>query len=201
MSKQIQESDSRISFTTGDVSASDMDDAADALGFDSRAEFIREAVSELAAQAETTTTDATLHTPDNDELHEAYSRLLALSKHPRGVRPVGVDEAKDQLYTQRCPKRAVVDRLLRPLADGGFISVKGGRIRVRRRTVEQVEQAEQEADETLDRDERDSSSELADGLTVEQEQLRKYQHGRMNVPFRLGAWVASRVVWTDGGEA
>lgn len=202
VSKQIQESDSRISFTTGDVSAAEMDEAADALGFDSRAAFLREAVSELAAQAETTTADATLHQPDNDELQEAYDRLLELSDHPRGVRPVSVEEARDQLYTQRCPKAAVKDRLLRPLAEGGFISVSGGKIRVRRRTEEQVEQAEQEADAALERVESVSPSlPSSESLTTEQKQMRKYQRAGLDVPFRLGAWTAARVVWTDSASA
>ncbi|WP_153952328.1 ribbon-helix-helix domain-containing protein [Halosegnis longus] len=198
MSKQIEANPSRISFAPGRVDAQKLDEIADELGYESRADFIRDTLANRIATHTEASPSATLHQPDNDELADAYDKLLDLSDHPRGSRAIGVEEARDQLWTQRCPKTAVKDRLLRPLAEGGFIAVAGGQIHVRRRTEEQVAQAEQEGDATLNKLKTTSPSPPpSETRTPEQEHIAKYQRGNLNVPFRLGAWVASQVVWTE----
>lgn len=202
MSKQIEDNPSRISFAPGKVSAAKLDAVAEDLGYESRANLIRDTLADLVAEHSEADPDATLSQPDNEELQAAYERLLELSKHPMGTRTLSVDEARDQLYTRECPKTAVKDRLLRPLADGGFISVKGGKIRVHRRTQEQVARAQAEADQSLDRLTRGSTRSLPSesDRTQQQKSIRKYQRADLNVPFGLGAWVAERVVWSPTEE-
>lgn len=197
MSKQIEDNPSRISFAPGKVSAAKLDAVAEDLGYESRANLIRDTLADLVAEHSEADPDATLSQPDNEELQAAYERLLELSKHPMGTRTLSVDEARDQLYTRECPKTAVKDRLLRPLAYQGFISVKGGKIRVHRRTEQQVAQAEQEAEKRLERLEIGGPSLPSESdRTQEQKSIRKYQRADLNVPFDLGAWVAERVVWS-----
>lgn len=195
MSKQIEENPSRISFAPGNVSAERLTEVADDLGYESRAEFIREKLREAVAEHAEADPAATLDQPEHEELQTAYERLLGLSDHPLGTRPVSVEEAKDQLWTQNCPKSSVVGRLLRPLAETGYISVKNARIRVHRRTEEQVERAEAEADEALDRVTVNVESQPK--RAEEHKQLRKYQRAGLDVPLRYVGWVAGRTVWSD----
>lgn len=194
MSKQIEENPSRISFAPGNVSADRLSAVAEDRGM-SRAELIREACREKIAEHAESQPDKTLHRPDREELAEAYDRLLALSDHPMGPRTVTVSEAKDQLWTQQTPKDVIVTRLLQPLAERGFISVRNARITVHRRTTEQVAAAEAAADDQLDELAEAGMDVEMRSLAPEHNELRKYRNADLQPPFRLTAWVAGEVLW------
>ena len=76
-----------------------------------------------------------------------------------------------------------------------------GRITVRRRTVEQVQQAEAEADDAISRlkavaaDEPDYRE-----ISEPHQQLLKYQRAELEPPSELAAWTARQTLWSDGGE-
>ncbi|WP_255195381.1 hypothetical protein [Halorarius litoreus] len=200
MSKDIESNPSRISFNPKGVDISALDEIADQRDV-SRAELIRTQLRELVAQHAASDGGSTdLHTPDNEELADAYEKLVALSNHPMGTIKVPVEEAKQQLWTQQCPKDSVKSRLLEPLAKQGFISVKAARITVHRRTEGQVAAAEEEADTEFERLEASDNLRLSRSLSEEEQQLRKYQHAGLNAPFRLVGWVASRTLWSDDSE-
>ncbi|WP_255149005.1 CopG family transcriptional regulator [Halorarius halobius] len=197
MSKDIAQNPTRISFNPKGVDVAALDEVADQRDV-SRAELIREQLREVVAQhAEADGGSADLHRPAHEELAEAYDRLLALSDHPTGTRRVSVDEAKDKLHHSECPKEAVKSRLLKPLADQGFISVRTGKIRVHRRTESAVERAEAEADAAFDRLTAAAELPSQHDLTEEQKRLRKFQRADLDVPFGLTAWVATETLWRD----
>lgn len=204
MSKQIEKNPSRVSFDPRQVDIEALDEIADERDM-SRAELIREALSNLVdSEGGEERISGELHNPDNEELRDAFEALLDLSDHPLGPRPVSVDEAKDRLYNRSCPKTAVKRRLLKPLADLGFISVRSARIVVHRRTVEQIEAAEAQADAELDRiEEADSPGIQTVGPRLEPEhlELRKYQRAGINPPVEYIGWVGARTVWKDNDGA
>lgn len=196
MSNQLDQNPNRVSFNPKGLDVAALDEIAAERDI-SRAELIREELQQVVEDATAADAEAAdLHKPDDPELREAFETLLDLSAHPLGPRSVGVEEAVDRLYSQRCPKSAVKTRLLRPLADLGVISVSTGSITVHRRTVESVEQAESEADDALDRLDRSGFISLTPDRDEEHKQLVKYQRAGLNVPFRLAAWVAGQVLWT-----
>lgn len=197
MSKEIQEQTTRVAFTPGDVSAAEMDTAADELGFGSRAEFVRAAVREKAAQAETSTEATELYRPEVDRLDEAYRRLLALSEQPTGVRRVSVAEARSQLWSQDVPKEEVADRLLRPLGQQGFISVSNGQITVHRRSEQEHAEATEAASSAFSRLHEAGMDVQMRSVAPKHNELLKYRRAGLDVPFRLTAWVAGEVLWTD----
>ena len=146
MSKQIERNPSRISFNPKNVDVAALDEIADSRDV-SRAELIRDTLRDLIDEpAESDAGTVELHTPDDEELCEAYEALLRLSDHPLGVRPVTVEEAKDRLYSTSCGKSSVKRRLLEPLDALGFVTVRSGRVFVHRRTQEAVEAAETQAE-------------------------------------------------------
>jgi hypothetical protein len=202
MSKQIESNPSRISFDPGHVDIEMLDDIADDRGM-SRAELIRQQLADLIERETDEEIEADeLHKPDNEELRDAFETLLKLSNHPLGPRQVSVDEAKDGLYSQSCGKSAVKRRLLKPLAELGFISVRNGRIAVHRRTVEHVEAAEQRAEDELDALEeadRPGTTTLRDEMDPMHQELLKYQRAGLNAPFECVAWTAAETLWEDDG--
>lgn len=204
MSKQIAQNPSRISFNPKAVDVDALDEIADDRDV-SRAELIRETLADLIDQeADDGHDHGELHKPDNEELRDAYEALLALSNHPLGPRPVTVDEAKGRLYSQSCPKASVKRRLLKPLADLGFLTVRGGRIVVHRRIVEDVETAEIAADaEFAQLDEASHEGQRPVGKQIDptHQELLKYQRAGLNAPFECVAWAASQTLWSNGRGA
>lgn len=205
MSKQIaKDSPNRgtQSFGPGDLNLEKVDDVVDE-HFESKADFYRTAVSEKLAEFDDTDTDADpnadLHKPDHPELREAFEELLELSNHPHGSRRVSVEEAKSKLHTRECPKSQVVDRLLIPLENEGFATARAGYITVHRRTVQEVEAAEAEAEEELDDIGLGHTLPSQRDITDEQKEIRKYRTADLGLPFRLSAWVASETLWSNDG--
>jgi CHASE3 domain sensor protein len=81
------------------------------------------------------------------------------------------------------------------------ISVTNGRITIHRRTVEQVQQAEAEAENELERLEAVAADEPDYREVAEpHQQLLKYQRAELEPPFELAAWTARQTLWADGGE-
>jgi hypothetical protein len=198
MSKQIKQNPSRVSFDPGSVDIEALDEIADEQGM-SRAELIRGTLRDLVDEHDQGDDHAELHKPDHAELRQAFGQLLDVSDHPRGVRRVTVDEARDKLHTNRCKKSQVSDRLLRPLDKDGFITVRGGYITVHRRTAAEVDEARQQTEQEIEELGYDSPLPSQDDIPDEQMTIQKYQHGGVDVPFGAAAWVASKVVWDDGG--
>lgn len=202
MSKQIESNPSRISFDPKGVDVEALDELADDREM-SRAELIREELAELIDRETDDDHDyGEIHKPENEELREAFEALLELSNHPLGPRPISVAEAEDGLYSQSCRKAAVKRRLLKPLAELGFITVRSARIVVHRRTVEQIEIAEEETDaefdelETADRPESPTMGKKLDPIYQE---LLKYQRAGLNPPVKYIGWVSAQTVWNDEG--
>lgn len=204
MSKQIEQNPTRISFNPKTVDVEVLDEIADERDM-SRAELIRETLADLIDEE----TDADhqhgeLHKPENEELRDAFEALLSLSNHPLGPRPVTVDEAKDQLYSQSCGKSSVKRRLLKPLAELGFITVRGGRLVVHRRRAEHVTALEEEADaefERLDHTSEQSSQSFRERYDPAHQELLKYQRAGLNPPMECIGWVSDRMLWKDEGGA
>lgn len=145
-----------------------------------------------------------LHKPENEELREAFEALLSLSNHPLGPRPVTVDEAKDQLYSQSCKKASVKRRLLKPLAELGFITVRGGRLVVNRRTAEQVTALKAEADAEFDRlnvTSRQPSQSFRESYAPAHQELLKYRRSGLTPPMECIGWVSNQILWSDEGGA
>jgi hypothetical protein len=198
MSKQIESNPSRVSFDPGAVDMDKLDDIADERDL-SRAELIRQTLKEVVeAHDDGEERNAELHKPEHPELLAAFETLLDASDHPRGVRRVGVEEARDKLHTQQCGKSQVVERLLSPLNQEGFITIRNGQITVHRQTVEEVEAARQQTEREIEEQGYDGPIPSQHDTPDEQKTIRKYQHGQMNVPFGAAAWAASQVVWDDG---
>ena len=198
MSKQIESNPSRVSFDPGAVDMEKLDEVADDRDM-SRAELIRQTLKEVVdAHDDGEERNAELHKPEHPELLAAFEKLLDASDHPRGVRRVGVEEARDKLHTQQCGKSQVVKRLLRPLNQEGFITIRNGKITVHRQTVDEVEAARQQTEREIEEQGYDGPIPSQHDTPEEQKTIRKYQLGRMNVPFGAAAWAASQVVWDDG---
>jgi hypothetical protein len=201
VSKQIEQNPSRVSFDPGKVDIEALDDVADERDM-SRAELIRDTLAELVEDyKDDEDLDAELHRPEHPELREAFEALLDLSDHPHGPRPVSVEEARSFLHSQTCPKAQVSDRLLRPLEAEGFITVRAGRIAVHRRTTEQVEAAEAEAEEQAKQIGIGHTLPSQNDIPDEQKAMRKYRRADLNVPFRLVAWTARNTLWSDNRGA
>jgi len=201
MNNRLEQNPSRISFDPGHVDVDALDEIAD--GQDkSRAELIRATLAEVVEEYDDADGEnASLRKPDHSELCEAFEQLLEASNHPQGPRKLTVDEARGKLHSQTCPKAQIVSRLLRPLADDGFISVMNGRITVHRRTVEQVQQAEAEADDAISRLESVAADEPDYREVAEpHQQLLKYHRAELEPPFELAAWTARQTLWADGGR-
>lgn len=202
MSKQIESNPSRISFDPGHVDIEELDEIADDRGV-SRAELIREQLADLVErETDEEIEPEELHKPDNEELRDAFETLLRLSNNPLGPRPVSVDEAKSELYSQSCKKETVKNRLLKPLAELGFITPRNGKVHIHRRTREQVEAAEQRADkelEALEAADRPEKTTLREGREPMHQELLKYQRAGLNPPFQCLAWIATETLWNDDG--
>ena len=198
MSNCLEQNPSRISFDPGHVDVDALDEIADDQD-KSRAELIRATLAEVVEEYDDANGEnASLHKPDHSELCEAFEQLLEASDHPHDPRKVTVDEARGKLHSQTCPKEQVVPRLLQPLADDGFISVTNGRITVHRRTVEQVQQAEAEADDAISRLEAVVADEPDYREVAEpHQQLLKYQRAGLKPPFELAAWTARQTLWDE----
>jgi hypothetical protein len=205
MSKQIKTNPDRVTFDPRHLDVEALDEIADERGMSSRAELIRQTLSELVErEADDEHADAELDKPENEELRDAFETLLDLSDHPRGPRTVGVQEAKDRLNHQSCPKDAVKRRLLEPLNDDGYITVRNARITVHRRTVKQVEAAEAQADAALERVAEANHPEMRPGskrLEPEHQELQKYQRAGLNPPIEYIGWVGARTLWEDNEGA
>jgi hypothetical protein len=198
MSKQIESNPSRVSFDPGGVDMEALDEVADDRDI-SRAELIRQTLKEVVeAHDDGEERHAELHKPDHPELLAAFEKLLDASDHPRGVRRVGVEEARDKLHTQKCGKSQVVERLLRPLNQEGFITIRSGKITVHRQTVAEVEAARQQTEREIEEQGYDGPIPSQYDIPDEQKTIHKYQLGQMDVPFGAAAWATSQVVWDDG---
>jgi hypothetical protein len=201
MSNQLKQNPSRVSFNPGKVDIEALDEVADERDM-SRAELIREKLSEVVEDhKDDEDLGAELHKPEHPELCEAFEALLDLSDHPHGPRPVSVEEARSYLHSQTCPKKQVSDRLLRPLESEGFITVRAGRIAVHRRTTEQVEAAEAEAEEQAKQIGIGHTLPSQENIPDEEKEMRKYRRADLNVPFRLVAWTARNTLWSDNRGA
>lgn len=195
MSKQIVKSPSRISFTPQRGTVEQLDELADDQDT-SRADVIREAIRAYLDRNEGQSIGE-IHKPDHDELRAAYEELLSLSDSPTGIQTIAVSEAVDRLYSNECPKDAVKRRLLEPLAELGFLTVRSGRIAVHRRSADAVDAVETRADAELDRLSITEPNPYEDA-PAEYRELLKYKRASIDPPFGLVAWVADRTVW---GEA
>jgi hypothetical protein len=204
VSKQIESNPSRVSFDPRQVGIEALDEIADERDM-SRAELVRGTLADLiGSEGGDDRIDGEIHKPDNEELRDAFEALLDLSDHPLGPRPVGVDEATDRLYNRSCPKTAVKRRLLKPLAELGFISVRAARVVVHRRTVEQVEAAEAQADVELEQIQgSDDSGIRTAGIQIapKHRELRKYQRAGLTPPIEYIGWVGAQTIWNDNGGA
>jgi|GEM_PF-2113834 len=200
MSKQIESNPSRVSFDPGSVDMDKLDDIADNRDL-SRAELIRQTLKEVVdAYDDGEDRHAELHKPDHPDLLDAFEKLLDASDHPRGVCRVSVEEARDRLHTQRCGKGQVVNRLLSPLHQEGFITIRNGRITVHRQTVGEVEEARQETTREIEQHEYDGPIPSEDEFPKELNRIEKCQNLGLDIPFGSGAWLASKFVWDGGGR-
>lgn len=207
MSKQIESNPSRVSFDPGAVDMDKLDDIAEERDL-SRAELIRQTLKEVVdAHDDGEERNAELHKPEHPELLAAFEKLLDASDHPRGVCRVSVEEARDKLHTQRCGKGQVVNRLLSPLHQEGFITIRNGRITVHRQTVDEVEEARQQTEKEIEEHGYNGPIPSEDEFPKELKVIEKCQNLGLNIPFNSGAWLASEFVWdadnrvaTDGGQ-
>lgn len=198
MSKQIASNPTRISFNPKNVDVEALDEIADDRDV-SRAELIRETLGELINQeADDGHAYDKIHKPDNEQLRNAFETLLDVSNHPLGPRPISVEEAKNQLYSQSCGKAAVKRKYLEPLSELGFITVRNARIAVHRRTVQQVEAAKTTANEELDQleaSDRPGPQRVGKQPDPEHQELLKYQRAGIDPPIKCIGWVSAQTVW------
>lgn len=122
--------DATISFQGSDELKDAIDDAADAEGFDSRSEYMRETLAKAAESVESDLDDTDADDgPELAERHEKALRKLRSATGPNGKIPT--DEAETLISTHMgTPKSGVRRSILLPLEQAGYIRPNWGSIEV-----------------------------------------------------------------------
>ncbi|APW99414.1 hypothetical protein CHINAEXTREME_17280 [Halobiforma lacisalsi AJ5] len=116
---------SRVSFGCPDDLLEQLDEIADRED-KSRSEKLRELVQkEVDVKGDLEGPNPVL--PDDERLAEAYRMLHDRAHAPHKTRPrVKLETAKNKLYDNQTPKPAVLEEIIKPLEELGYVSVLPG---------------------------------------------------------------------------
>lgn len=124
---RMQSPQSRVSFGAPEDDIKRLDEIADSQD-KSRSELLRELVREEIERHEDDQDGAEAALPETEHLREAYLSLLDVAEERiegAGLR-ITREEARNTLWSNRCPKDAVMDSLIRPLRKRGFVDIDPG---------------------------------------------------------------------------
>jgi hypothetical protein len=131
MSRMDHNPSSRVSFGCPDDVINEFDAICDDEGV-SRSERLRALVRQDVDERTDDDDDGVAVVPTDDRLQDAYLALLGIAEeyvHGAGLR-VSREEAVNHLYTNNTPKDTVMDSLIRPLKNRGFVNIDPGMKRV-----------------------------------------------------------------------
>lgn len=122
--------DKRFSFKEDEEAMAILDEIAEQEG-KSRSAKLRELVREEVAGYVDDSDDAD-DLPSDERLCDAYKTLISLADErvPGAGLRVSREEARNSLYSNRVPKDAVMDSLIRPLRQRGYVDIDASMSRV-----------------------------------------------------------------------